>query len=184
MSIMMELTPTISPRQLDYIAWPFAEPYASYHPMESRDQHNLQDSHPPHHASQLSFHSFQKQKHWMIAVLVAASTKRKKEKISGDSKHYSQYQIDKDHIGTIKKHSKIKSNQMLQLYRKIRNPSHLSLLLKKLLFLQLLLSSLRQSHKIVTRESKHQQLLDSIIILFHPNKRNLANGNSLINRCN
>ena len=41
MSIMMELTPTISPWQLDYIAWPFAEPYASSHPMESRDQHNL-----------------------------------------------------------------------------------------------------------------------------------------------
>jgi len=54
----MKLTPTISPRQLDYTALPFAEPFASFHPLESQDQHNLQDSHPPHHALQLSFHFF------------------------------------------------------------------------------------------------------------------------------
>jgi hypothetical protein len=55
---MTELTLTISPRQLDYTVSPIAETFASYHPMESQDQCNLQDFHPLRRASQFSFHSF------------------------------------------------------------------------------------------------------------------------------
>ena len=74
----------------------------------------------------------------MIAVLVAANTKMGKK--SEIFRHYLQDQIDKEH-----KQIHITLNKIRCFYctaEEISKYSHLSLLLKKLLFLQLLLSCL------------------------------------------